>query len=621
MTRSPLFSPARFASLEARNRIAMPAIHLGRAPDGRPSEALLDLYEARAKGGAGIVTVGVCDAGGPSRDGGPALAGVLSLANDGCAAAMAALAQRIKSHGALAGAQIAPFVGYNDPRWHPDLSGVREISAAMGRAAARAEAAGFDFVELMLSGGSVLSHFVSRALNTFALPGYSGSLENRLRLAVESIAAIRSCSKLVVGARVHCHEFLDGGYGADEAARIAAALERAGIEALNITGGGHRTKVPQITHQVPPLAFADHARRIVEAVGITTLFGGQLRTREDAEAALEATGCDFVNVGRALLADPEWPAKIDAGREIEVVPCMTCCRCFDDVFSKRAVACAANPDVERRTIAARRAVPRKAKALVVGAGPAGMQAALELFEAGYDVTLAERAPVLGGRWRTAARLDGMNDLRRALLAKVARVERCGIEIRTGLFVTPELARSIGADGIVLAVGAEPRLGLGDPRGVLSAEAAIDDPLCVGARAAIIGGGGVGLCVAVHLARAGAREVSLVKRRGILGRGIGRSVRWTVVQEAALCGVRVFEQTSDLELSDGRVSFVDEGTGERTALDVDGIVLASGYVPPADLAGRFEGAARKIAIIGDARTVGGIGNAIADAHRAAAEILG
>ncbi len=620
MTRSPLFEPTRLGALEARNRIAMPAIHMGRAVEGRRTDALLDLYEARAAGGAGVITVGVCDAGGPARDGGAALMGVLSLADDGCVAPMAELARRIRAHGALAGAQIAPFVGYNDPRWHPDLAGVGEIAAAMGRAAARAEAAGFDFVELMLSGGSVLSHFVSRALNTFALPGYSGSLEDRLRLPVEAIAAIRASSKLAVGARVHCHEFLEGGYGADEAAEIAAALERAGVEAINVTGGGHRTRLPQITHQVPPLAFARFARRVAGAVGVATLYGGQVRTREDAEAALAAVGCDFVNVGRALLADPEWPAKVAAGRDADVDPCMTCCRCFDDVFSKRAVSCAANPAVERRDRIARAPAARRARVLVVGAGPAGMHAALELREAGCDVTLLERAPVLGGRWRVAARIEGMHDLRRALLAKVARVERAGIAIEVGIEATPELARSFGADAIVLAVGAEPRRRFPAVPGALSAEDVVDDARAVGDRAAVIGGGGVGLSLAVHLAKAGAREVSLVKRRGVLGRGIGRSVRWTMVQEAEQLGVRVYEQTSEHELAEGRVAFLDDRAGARVTLEVDAIVLASGYEPPPDLAARFEGAAPRVIAVGDARTVGGIGAAIADAHRAAAELL-
>jgi len=623
VTRSELFAPARFASLAARNRIAMPAMHLGRAIGGRPTEALLDLYEARSRGGVGIITVGVCGTGGPRGDGGGALlTGALSLADDGCVEPMAELAGRIRTHGALAGVQLAPLAGYNDPRWRPDLAGVREIVEAMARAAARAEAAGFHFAEVMLSGGSALSHFVSKAHNTCGLLDYSGSLENRLRLPVEIIAAMRGSvgEAFVIGARMHCHEFLEGGFGEDEAAEMAKLLERAGARALNITGGGHRAREPQVTHQVKPLAFALFARRVAKAVGITTSYGGQIRTLGDAEAALVAVGCDFVNVGRALLADPEWAAKLEAGDEGDVVPCMTCCRCLDDVFSKREISCAANPRRGgRRTFHS--GAPSPKKILVVGAGPAGMEAALALREAGCETALLERADEPGGRWRVAAMLEGMSDLRRALDAEIARVVRAGIDVRFCVDATPEIARAFGADAILLAVGAARRRRFSETHGALTAEDANENPARVGRRVAIVGGGAVGLSLAVHLKKSVNAEVAIVKRRGVLGRGIGRSVRWTVVREAHALGVRVYEQTSAVELAQGRVSFLDERAGAREALAVDTIVLATGYEPPEDLAARFEGAAKKVVVIGDARSLGGIGPALADAHRAVREILG
>jgi 2,4-dienoyl-CoA reductase (NADPH2) len=652
MIRSPLFEPARFAALSARNRIAMPALHLGRAAGGRPDPELLDLYAERARGGAGVITVGVCDTGFADRSSGPGLANALSLGDDGCVAPMAELAGRIREHGALAGAQISPLAGYNDPRWCPAPEELGAFVASFGAAAARAGAAGFDFVEVMLSGGGALSHFVSRAHNRCEIAGYSGSLENRLRLPLEVIAAVRAAAgpALVIAARMHCHEFLEGGYDADEAARIAAALERGGVQAIDITGGGHRTPLPQITHQVPPLAFAPFARRVADAAGVTTLYGGQIRIPADAERALAATGCDFVNLGRALLADPMWPAKAASGEAGEIVQCMTCGRCFDEVVSRRAVICSANPALGEAPRRMGGAPARRMKAIVVGSGPAGMRAALDLRALGHEVALFERASALGGRWVAAACVNSGDALGRALDSYTARIARSGISVETGVDVTPESARGFGADLVVLATGAVPRRPFASQRpedgALLLAEEAIDRPGDVGRRVAIVGAGGVGLTTAIHLASEGApderalgflakhgsrawldealarrsgREVTLIKRRGYAGKGLGRSVRWTLMREVEELGVQVVDRAEEIALSEGGVSFTDGRTGAQTLLEVDTVIVAAGYEPIADLRERFASAAPKVVVIGDAREVGGIGAAIADAHRAVLEL--
>ena len=652
MIRSSLFEPARFAALDARNRIAMPPLHLGRAPGGRPSPELLELYAERARGGAGIITVGLCDTGFAERSSSPGLADTLSLGDDGCIAPMAELAGRIQEHGALAGVQISPVAGYNDPRWCPAPDEIGAFVASFGAAAARAAAAGFDFVEIMMSGGGALSHFVSRAHNRCEMPGYSGSLEGRLRLPLEAIAAVRAAAgpALPVAARMHCHEFLEGGYDADEAAEIAAALERAGVQAIDITGGGHRTPLPQITHQVPPLAFAPFARRVADAVGVTTMYGGQIRIPADAESALAAVGCDFVTLGRALLADPMWPAKAAAGETGEIVHCMTCGRCFDEVVSRRAVICSANPALGSAPRRSGRAAARRMKALVVGSGPAGMRAAFDLRAAGHEVALFERAQVLGGRWRAAARVNSGDALGRALGSYVARVSTSGISVETSAEVTPETARAFGADLIVLATGAEPRRPFVRPEAaryaLVPAEEAIAKAADLGARVAIVGAGGVGLTLAIHLASEGApddravgflakngarawleemlrrragREITLLRRRGYAGRGLGRSVRWTLMREVEGLGVRIVDRAERIALAAEGVAFTDGRTGAPALLEVDAVVVAAGYEPTAGLKERFAAAASKVVVIGDAREVGGVGPAIADAHRTVLEL--
>jgi 2,4-dienoyl-CoA reductase (NADPH2) len=274
-----------------------------------------------------------------------------------------------------------------------------------------------------------------------------------------------------------------------------------------------------------------------------------------------------------------------------------------------------------------------------------MRAALDLRGQGHAVSLLERGEALGGRWRAAARVNGGEALGRALDSYVSRVLRAGISVATGVEATPESVRAFGADLVVLATGAVPRTPFAAQRdggrAPILAEEAIARPSAVGRRVAILGAGGVGLTVAIHLASVGApddralgflakhgsrawldealarrcgREVTLIKRRGFAGKGLGRSVRWTLMREVEELGVTLYDRAQGISPSARGVAFTDERTGEAVTLEVDAVIVAAGYEPVADLAERFASSAHQVVVIGDAREVGGIGAAIADAHR-------
>jgi 2,4-dienoyl-CoA reductase (NADPH2) len=648
MTRSALFTPAHIGKLVAKNRIAMPAIHLGLADEGRPTAAAIRFYEERARGGAGAITVGVCDSfGDPSTK----LGDTLGLWRDDQVEAMAELAEAIRGHGALAGVQLVPVKGYNDPTFLPDPQELAAMIESLGQAADRARRAGFEFVELMLSGGSVLSHFLSPSLSDLEIPGYTDGWEERLRAPIEAVSALVAAvgDTTPVLVRIHGHEFLDEGYGVDGARVVVPALEQAGVAAFNVTGGGHRTTLPQITHQTPPMAFAHLARQVRILTDRPVLFGGRLRTPDEAEACLAGSGADFVNLGRALIADPDWVSKALQGRENEIVPCMACGGCFDQAISKRPIACSLNPQVGYRGAEVEPVAEanESRRVLVAGAGPAGLQAAWSLSQLGHDVTVQEREAIPGGRWKLASRLHGRGDLKGALAAFVARLAQAEVPVETGVEVTPESVRDFGADVLILAIGAPARRpaipGLESHPDVLMAEQVLERAEAIGKEVAIIGAGGAGVELAIHLAGQGepslealgflarygkrdwldealearsGRKVTVIRRRGYAGRGMGRSVRWTMLRDVERLGVRVIDRCEYEKITPEGVHIVNNRTKERELIRADTIFVAAGYEPDLEVAASFADTAPVVIPIGDAADVQNIGAAVRTAHLAA-----
>ncbi len=640
-----LFARGKLGDLRPKNRICLPALHLGLAEEGRPTEAVHRFYEDRARGGAGLIIAGTCDAWSGDR---PGLSGALALTDDGQVPAMAELAERIRKAGAIAGVQISPLAGYNKPDWHPEPELIPKIRDSIGEAARRACEAGFQLVELMLSGGSLLSHFISPAHNTWGIPGYSGGWRERLRLPLESIEVMREATGegFPILVRIHGHEYLEGGYGIEGADQIVPALERAGVAGFDVTGGGHRTSLPQITPQTPPLAFAYLAQRVRLISELPVLSGGRVREPLEAEAILAASGADFINLGRALIADPEWPLKSEQGREAEIVPCMACGACLDRVMSNRPILCSLNPEVGQREPLVESGDSTGKSALVVGSGPAGLQAAWTLHQMGYQVTIKERDNRPGGRWRLASRMHGRKDLRAALHAFTSRLARAGVPIETGSEVTPEQVRTIGPDVLVLATGGRKRLpeipGLETHPDVVHVDDLLAREQPAGPRTAILGAGGVGVELAIHLAGEGEpslaalgflarygdpdwleealsfrppREVTLLRRRGYAGRGVGRSLRWTMMRDLERLGVQLIDRTEYREITPDGVLVHDRRQDETILVPADTIAIATGYEPNLEVLERFEGMAGEVIAAGDAEQVRNIGSAVRSAHQA------
>jgi len=652
-----LLEPLDLRRREMRNRIVMPAMHLGFTPDGVVSQRLIDFYEARSRGGAGLIVVGACtideEAGGPF---------FLSLREDRFVPGMTELASAIRRHGALAGVQLLhagryvhSFLIGGRPALAPSavpsrytretpramtIEEIRTVQEHYAAAAARAVAAGFDVVEIIASAGYLIPQFLSPVTNRREDEYGGRTLRERARFGIEVARRVRATlgDRATLGFRIAGNDFVPGGNTNREAAEFAALLEAEGVDYVSVTGGWHETRVPQIIAAVPPGAYAYLARGVRERVSIPVFAANRIHRPAIGERLLADGLCDAVCFGRALIADPELPRKAAAGLDDRVTRCVGCAQgCFDKVMSLEPVTCMVNPRVGREGEPTPPAARRK-RVVVVGGGPAGLMAAAVAAERGHAVTLYERDR-LGGQLALAASSPGREDLWSVAEDLVRRAQAAGVELRVGRELGADELLGRGADAVVFATGARPlRLSLPgiDRPHVMHAWDVLSGRRIPGRRVVVLGGGAVGVDVARHvaqlgaldaatvrfllveeaeepeelrrLARTGTRQVTLVEMRPKIGADIGLSTRWSLLQDLERYGVTTVAGRRAEEIMSEGVRLAGEGA---SLVPCDTVVVAVGAEPERTLydatASRLPEAHR----IGDAREVRRALDAVAD----------
>ncbi|MCL5266332.1 MAG: NAD(P)/FAD-dependent oxidoreductase [Chloroflexi bacterium] len=607
-----MFEPATIKGLKVKNRLVVPAMHtnLGNRDEGITDRAI-EYYLARAKGGFGMVGVGIIDSH-PFEWSSPL---ELLLQNKQHVRRHAELVKAAKDYGTVIYAQIGirRIWPLHEMRTFPKLSTIpaeliERMVASVIESAVRAREAGYDAVDLLGVGGGGISIFLSEVFND-RTDTWGGSFENRLRFPMEMLRGIRRelGDDYPVFFRLHGGEFLPKGYTNETAKRIAKALADAGVSFFNVTGGSHATSVPQLTPNVPRGAFAFLAREIKSAVQPQALVAASNRINHPviAEEILRKGWADFVSLGRASLADPDWPRKALEGEFEDIRLCVACNECLDAATAReKEVRCLVNPKVGR--VSERAPLPaasKSRKVVVVGGGIAGLQAALSCAERGHRVSLYDKESYLGGKWRASFVTAGRGELLNFLYWLSRQVKRAGVNIHLATEVTPELVRDIAPDAVIVTTGAKPRIPAirgADLPHVVFAHDVLEGKVQVGPRATVIGGGGVGVETAIYLAQRWApdrttlsflrefaamenestlvgqkHDVTLVGRNPSVGKGLGPGTRWVLRRELESSGVHTLAPAEVTEIR--RDGVVARSGKEDAFIPADTVVLAVGYV--------------------------------------------
>ena len=632
-----LFEPITIGGLSVKNRINMPPMHtnLGNEDEGI-TDAGIDFYVARAKGGFGLVGIGIIDSYFVKGAGSPL---EYFLENDRHIANYARCVKEIKKYGAVPYAQVGVRRLMPVQMMHREsrlslrdlpTEQIEQMIQAVVDCAVRAAKAGFPAVDILGVGGSGHSIFLSQVFND-RTDKWGGSPENRLRFAVETIRGIKKAlgEDFPVFYRHHGSEFLKGGYSVEGAVENAKALALAGISYFNVTGGGHASSIPQLTPNVPHDAYSFLASEIKKVVNVPVAASNRNNRPIEVEAILRKGWADMISLGRQSLADAEWPNKVARGEFSDIRLCVACNECMDiTVIHNQRVHCLVNP---RQGVISEAEIFPKAKkvknVMVIGGGVTGLQAALTCAERGHRTSLYEKKSYLGGMWHQASCPPGREELFNFLEWLVHSVKQAGVQIHLGTEATEALIRDERPDAVVVSAGSEALMldipGADRPN-VMSAIHALEGGAQIGEKVVIIGGGGIAVEVAPYLAKRWTlrpdvieflqeyaaldpaslyltkrgHKVTLVTRQNRLGGSIGGSTRWVVVKELENAGVRTICGAVPICITDQGV--VISRRNDQELIEADNVLVAAGLRPNLDLYKRLanEKVAPEVYSIGD-----------------------
>lgn len=617
--------PGRIGTLRLPHRIVMGAMHLGMEsrPDGA---ALAAFYAERARGGAALIITGGSavsrvGAGGrhysfindESEEAKLRCIADAVHAADGRIALQLFHAGRYAFERAFGLLPLAPSAVPNrfsksTPRamTAADIGQTLEDFACGAR---RARDLGFDAVELMGSEGYLLNQFLSPLTNRRE-DEWGGDFTRRTRFPLAALRQVREAvgREFPIIYRLSGADLMPGSTADEETDAFAGLLGAAGADALDVGIGWHESQIPTVPYTVAPGAWTACAARVKQAAGaLPVIASTRIHTLELAERVLEQSRADFISLARPFLADPAIVAKSRAGEARRVNLCLACNQaCIDRSLADEAVSCMVNPRAGRELeLPKRRPARRRGWMAVVGGGPAGLEAARVLGEAGQRVVLFEAEREIGGQFRLASRIPGKADYARTVAYFAGELDRLGVEIRAGRALEGDSLRELeGAEAVILATGVRPRQpqlhGIELPH-VRFYPRALLESVADSGPAVVLGAGGIGVDVAHYLSHAGCR-VTLMRRGGPVGEHIGRSTRWVLLRGLRERGVEMLTGVSYERIEPDGVLIRDAG-GRSRLIEARHVIIAAGQEPHDPLSAALEQAGRRFRIVGGARAAG------------------
>ncbi|MBI2831408.1 MAG: FAD-dependent oxidoreductase [Chloroflexi bacterium] len=627
-----LFREGSIGLLQLKNRLVMGPMGTDLSDEkGLVTRKLIDYYQARARGGVGLIIVQaalVSPEGRVNRH-------QLTIFDDETIPGLTELAQTIHASGAKAAIQlghggrlcrssisgfqpVAPSAiqlrGYDTPR---DLSvdEIRELVNRYVRAAERARAAGFDGLEIHASGRYLVCSFLSASSNRRE-DSYGGPLENRARFLLEIIKSIkeRLGSDFSVWYRACVEEIgVENGITLEEAKAVARMAENAGIDAIDVHASGPWSRA------VPPMGsqwgvLLPYAAEMKKTVSIPVMAGIRM-TPALGEKAIVDKSLDFVVLGRALIADPSLPMKIEEGHEDAVRPCIACMHCIDQTMSGGELRCTVNAEVGREREYVVLPAKRKKRVAVIGGGPAGLEAARVLALRGHDVSLIEKTEELGGKMIIASRPPGKEELNGFTEYLLREINRLGVKVVLQQETYPASTSLEGFDAAVIATGSNPlRPPLKGIEGdnILSAEDALTEAVSLGSKIAVIGGGLVGCETAMFLASQG-KKVIIVEMQEKLALDVAPISRKLLLDKLSSYDIATFTGEKAIEITPHGL-VVGNQAGEKRTITVDNVVLAVGYKSENALYQALQESIPEVYLAGDSLKPCRIVNAVEDGHR-------
>lgn len=662
-----LFRPLDIGGITLPNRSVMGSMHTGLEDRIRHADELGEFYAERARGGVGLMITGGIT---PTRSGdlmplGGRMATPLSVYHhrkitDKVHEAGGLIAMQILHAGrygvtpfkAAPGSEPSPIHPFKHIRMTEKM--IRYTIHAYGRAARLARKAGYDAIEIMGGEGYLINQFLCPHTND-RTDRWGGSTANRQRFLIEVIDEIRRQvpREFPVILRQSVADFVKDGQTFDEIALLARRAERHGVDAINTDIGWHEARVPTIVTSVPRAAFVKFTERLRDEVSIPLIASNRINTPEVAEQVLTEHRVDAVSMARPFLADPSFMAKAAAGHSDRINTCIGCNQaCLDHAFVGKKVSCLVNPRAGRETKLVLSPTRTAKKVAVIGAGPAGLSAAVSAAEKGHTVTLFESRDHVGGQFAIASRIPGKEEFHESIRYFRTQLQVRGVDVRLNTRASVDDLVDGGYDHVILATGVTPRIpqidGVDHPMVMTYAQAVLGERE-IGHRVAVLGAGGIGFDVSeflttptgedspsLHLKEweqewgvtedletpgfltkprpdAPLREVYMVQRKSSRqGKSLGKTTGW--VHRAAAKGKKVeqisgatYEKIDDdglhlafyEEKKDRKGNVVSKELTGRRVIEVDNIVLCTGQESVAELAGPLTAAGLSVDVVGGA----------------------